>query len=432
MQSGDPTGDSLYYPVLQGVVAAGRAARRSSACTRRPSTRTRGARRRPRSTPGSTATSSSDPGTGRPRGPAGDAPLVPPLSRRAGGAGSRAGGPGGPLRWPASRARLGRRCSGCSSGSSSSPPAACFLVLAVSPRLFAQGPQWFTLTYLRQTLTGATAIAVANSLWVSVAAARWGWRSASRSPGWRHAPRCRDGGSWPAACGWSCCCPRGCRRSAGSDWSSRTACCTGSGSRRPASPTSSWGRSGWCCCSGCAAVPFTFLAITAALAGLGPGIRGRRPGPRRRPRPGALRLILPILAPAIWSALAIGFAESVSDFGVAATLAYNSQLPARHLPALRGHQQLPAQLPRGRGDRLAARRLRGAAARAAGPGAARPVVRGAVRADPAGHRGASSPARARWRRSPGRGCSIVVALGVPGFGAVSGSLLGDYGGSLHA
>ncbi len=38
----------------------------------------------------------------------------------------------------------------------------------------------------------------------------------------------------------------------------------------------------------------------------------------------ALRLIVPILAPAIMSALAIGFAESISDFGVAATLAYNS------------------------------------------------------------------------------------------------------------
>ena len=37
-----------------------------------------------------------------------------------------------------------------------------------------------------------------------------------------------------------------------------------------------------------------------------------------------MRLIIPILAPAIWSALAIGFAESISDFGVAATLAYNS------------------------------------------------------------------------------------------------------------
>ena len=36
---------------------------------------------------------------------------------------------------------------------------------------------------------------------------------------------------------------------------------------------------------------------------------------------------MPILAPAIWSALAIGFAESISDFGVAATLGVQLPLP---------------------------------------------------------------------------------------------------------
>jgi len=50
-------------------------------------------------------------------------------------------------------------------------PCACFLLLCVSPRLFDQGPQWFTLTYLRQSLTGSAAVAVVNSLWVSSAAA---------------------------------------------------------------------------------------------------------------------------------------------------------------------------------------------------------------------------------------------------------------------
>ena len=50
-------------------------------------------------------------------------------------------------------------------------PCACFLLLCVSPRLFDQGSQWFTLTYLRQALTGSTAVAIVNSLWVSSAAA---------------------------------------------------------------------------------------------------------------------------------------------------------------------------------------------------------------------------------------------------------------------
>jgi iron(III) transport system permease protein len=52
-------------------------------------------------------------------------------------------------------------------------PCACFLVLCVSPRLFDQGPEWFTLTYLRRSLTGATAVAIVNSLWVSAAAPGW-------------------------------------------------------------------------------------------------------------------------------------------------------------------------------------------------------------------------------------------------------------------
>ena len=68
-------------------------------------------------------------------------------------------------------------------------------------------------------------------------------------------------------------------------------------------------------------VPFSYLAISAAMAGLGQEFEdaARVHGASRAQ---AMRLIIPILAPAIWSALAIGFAESISDFGVAATLAY--------------------------------------------------------------------------------------------------------------
>ena len=73
-------------------------------------------------------------------------------------------------------------------------------------------------------------------------------------------------------------------------------------------------------------VPFTYLAITAALAGLGQEFEdaARVHGAAALQ---AIRLVAPILAPAIRSALAIGFAESVSDFGVASTLAYSSHFP---------------------------------------------------------------------------------------------------------
>ena len=49
-------------------------------------------------------------------------------------------------------------------------PCVAFLALAVSPRLFAQGGSYFTLSYLGGVFTGQTASAIANSLWVSAAA----------------------------------------------------------------------------------------------------------------------------------------------------------------------------------------------------------------------------------------------------------------------
>ena len=225
-------------------------------------------------------------------------------------------------------------------------PCACFLVLAISPRLFDQGAQWFTLSYLRQTFTGATAVAIGNSLWVSGAAAALGlaigfpiaWlANRTTLPG----RRLVAGSmwlvlllpSWLPALGWERLVqPDGVMYRLGLNC--------------PSSPTRSWGRSASCCCSACAAVPFTYLAITAALAGLGQEFEdaARVHGASRV---GALRLIVPMLAPAIWSALAIGFAESISDFGVAATLAYNSNFPLGDLPAVRRDRQLPAQLPAG-------------------------------------------------------------------------------------
>jgi len=214
-------------------------------------------------------------------------------------------------------------------------PSACFLVLAVSPRLFSQGPQWFTLTYLRQTFTGATAVAVANSVWVSVA---------------------------------------------------------------------------------------------AALSGLGQEFEdaARVHGAGRT---AALRLILPIIAPAIWSALAIGFAESVSDFGVAATLAYNSNFPLATYQLYADIGNFPPNFPGAAAIgwllvaavalplALQARGLRGRSY-AVLSGRSRQVTRRRL------SRAGTAAAVA------GVGLFFVVALGVPGFGAVSASLLGDYGGSF--
>jgi iron(III) transport system permease protein len=179
---------------------------------------------------------------------------------------------------------------------------------------------------------------------------------------------------------------------------------------------------------GMRSVPFSFLAVTAALAGLGQEFEdaARVHGASRIE---AMRLIVPMLAPAIWSALAIGFAESVSDFGVAATLAYNSHFPLATYALYQDIGNFPPSFELAAGTgwllvgavalplALQARALRGRSYQMLS-GRSRQAVRRQL-----SPRGAAAAAA-------GVTLFYFVALGVPGFGAVSASLLGDYGGSF--
>jgi iron(III) transport system permease protein len=306
-------------------------------------------------------------------------------------------------------------------------PCASSLILAVSPRLFDQGSQWFTLTYLRQAFSGTTAIAITNSLWVSAAAAGLGlaigfpvaWLvNRTTLPG----RRLVAGSiwlvlllpSWLPAIGWERIVqPDGVMQRLGifSPWFYHLI----------------MGPFGVVLLLGLRSVPFTFLAVTAGLAGLGQEFEdaARVHGAGRA---ATLRLIWPMLAPAIWSALAIGFAEAISDFGVASTLAYNSnftlgtyQLYAdinNFPPSFPGASAMGALLVAAVAIPLAvqARALRGRSYQLLS-GRTRQAVR----------RELGRPAKAA--ALSGLGLFYAVALGVPGFGAVSASLLADYGGS---
>jgi ABC-type spermidine/putrescine transport system permease subunit II len=179
---------------------------------------------------------------------------------------------------------------------------------------------------------------------------------------------------------------------------------------------------------GLRSVPFTFLAITASLAGLGQEFEdaARVHGAGRA---ATLRLIWPMLAPAIWSALAIGFAESISDYGVAATLAYNSNFSLATYQLFAAIGNFPPSFPLASAMgtllvaaiaiplALQARALRGRSYQMLS-GRTRQVIR----------RQLSRPGA--LAAVGGVGLFYVVALGIPGFGAVSASLLGDYGGSF--
>jgi iron(III) transport system permease protein len=176
---------------------------------------------------------------------------------------------------------------------------------------------------------------------------------------------------------------------------------------------------------GLRSVPFTYLAITAALAGLGQEFEdaARVHGATRT---GAIRLISPILAPAITSALAIGFAESVSDFGVASTLAYSAHFPLATYqlysdingfpPSFSGAAAIGWLLVASVAVPLAlqARALRGRSY-AVLSGRTRPAVRRVL------------TSRGKFGAVAFVSLFYFVALGVPGFGAVSSSLLADFG-----
>ncbi|MGC2191374.1 MAG: hypothetical protein WA751_03460 [Candidatus Dormiibacterota bacterium] len=91
-------------------------------------------------------------------------------------------------------------------------------------------------------------------------------------------------------------------------------------------------------------VPFAFLAIAAALGALGreyeDAVRIHGGG-----RATAMRMVLPILAPALWSALAIVFAETISDFGVASTIANTSNFPVATMTLFNAVDNFPVNFP---------------------------------------------------------------------------------------
>jgi iron(III) transport system permease protein len=308
-------------------------------------------------------------------------------------------------------------------------PCVCFLALAVSPRLFDQGSQWFTLSNLRQVFSGLTVTALGNSLWVSVAAAGLGlaigfpiaW-TVNRTT--LPARRLIAGGmwlvlllpSWLPASGWVRLVePDGVMYRLGLDW--------------PWVTHAILGPFGVVLLLGLRAVPFTYLAVTAALLGLGQEFEdaARVHGASRLQ---AIRLVAPILAPAIWSALAIGFAESISDFGVASTLAYNAHFPLATYQLYSAIDNFPANFP-----------LAAAMGWLLVASVALPLVlqaralRGRAYAVLSGRTRAVARRQLTWRGTTGGltgvGLFYLAALAVPGLAAVAGSLLGDYGTNLH-
>lgn len=241
-----------------------------------------------------------------------DVPLAAParLSRRV-RAGAR--GAGWPLFWLLVMAIL-------------VAPIALFLLVSASPALVGQGDAWLSLEGFRQALQANLGRAVLNSvslgLVVSVAATAIGgvlaWLEARTDLWVRHALRPAVFGilltpSYLIAMGWQRLLePAGVLEVVGLH----------PGVLRDLI----YGPVGVGLVLTVKGTPFAFLAISAALAGLGQQFQdaARTHGGSRL---ASFRIVAALIAPALWSSLAVVFAEAISDFGVASTLASASHFP---------------------------------------------------------------------------------------------------------
>lgn len=179
-------------------------------------------------------------------------------------------------------------------------------------------------------------------------------------------------------------------------------------------------------------LPFAYLALSNALRGLGEEFEAAA-RVHGGGRVAAARVVAALLAPACWSALAIVFAESVSDFGVASTLANDAHFPVATYTLYNAVDNFPVQFPAAAavgwvlmamaGLALLAqnRALRGRTYRVLG-GRTRPARR---------HRLSRV---ARTATAASMALLVLLGLGVPAFGAASASMiqgLGSLGASPH-
>lgn len=304
-------------------------------------------------------------------------------------------------------------------------PILLFLTVAISPALLAQGPEWFSLAAFAKLFSGSFGVAIANTLLLGAATAICATALAfgvawlvlrTNSPGRRVwtgvvfalllAP------SYLIALGWQRLLePGGVLSILGADPAGARAIF--------------YGPVGILIVLTVKGLPFAYLVIANAFRGLG-GEFEQAVRVHGGHRSASMRMVVVLIAPAVWSAIAIVFAESISDFGVAATLSSSAHFPVATFVLYNAIQAFPVQFPLAAavgwvllGLIVLALYLQ---SRALGGRSFR-VLSGRTR-----------PSRLHALGPAGKGAGVLVlvvlvvaTLGVPAFGAVSASLLDGIG-----
>jgi len=205
-------------------------------------------------------------------------------------------------------------------------PVCFFLLAAVSPHSLRVGPQWFTLASIEAACTGYTGRGLIDSLVVSTTVGILATLASTTLAWLAHRTNLFGGRcigammwvlllipTWMMTIGWTNLIQPG-------------ELATAFGLNTIQLYHAFYGPGGIVLILTTAALPFCYFVISAGLRGLGSeyedAARVHGASTRRM-----LVTVLPIIAPALLSAFAIAFAESISDFGVAFTLGANTHFP---------------------------------------------------------------------------------------------------------
>ena len=310
-------------------------------------------------------------------------------------------------------------------------PVGAFILQAFMPRLFGQGSSWFTLSAITQAFQGHVFVALWNSIWVSFAVCALdlviggavAWLSMRTDIGGR---RIWPGLMWgllvPSyliAEGWQYLLePKGVTYQLGlySPWLYHTF----------------FSPAGVVFVLALVNAPFSYLTMSAALGGLGSqfeeAVRVHGGG-----RVATARVVVPVLAPAVLSSIAIVFAETMSDYGVSSTLALQSHFQMAAYGIFEAISNLPANF--GVAGVLSILLLASAAIPIAIQSR---VTRGRSYAVLSGRTRAATryrlPRPAKMALTSVAVLFFLLALGAPAFGAFLGSFVQNLGtpiGSQH-
>src|SRR5579875_2093473 len=220
-------------------------------------------------------------------------------------------------------------------------PVGAFLLQAFTPRLFGQGSAWFTLSAFNEAFQGKAFVALGNSLWVSGAVCALdlllggglAWLCTRTDIGGR---RLWPGLVWGVllvpsyliAEGWQYLLePRGAAYQLGL--------------YSPFAYHTFFSPVGVVFVLALVNAPFSYLTLSAAIGGLGSQFEeaARTHGASRL---ATARVVVPVLSPAVLAPFAIVFAETMSDYGVSSTLAFQSHFQMATYGIFEAINNLPA------------------------------------------------------------------------------------------